>query len=137
MDKQWMPEVGELVEYVDVELEGEGFITRPAEFVAEYKGKYILAFPDMSGGVVASDIRPVKSEADKYRDEQVQQLSVALLMKQLVTAGDLYDYGCRVIAPDEYVVKALTDEQRANIRRGTYVSDCDIEAVQRELGIEV
>lgn len=87
---------------------------------------------------------PVQTEADKKRDEQIEAITNALyavanrnnetLQDDAVT---LYAKGVRVIAPDEYVVKRLTDEQKDRL--------CDIlsfpaghkfvDAVQRELGI--
>jgi len=84
-DAEWkdgIPPVGTLVEYVDTEYRGESGewvdnhigSSDTAIFIAKYKGDYILAYKDMSGGVVACSIRPIKTAADIEREEVVKDL---------------------------------------------------------------
>lgn len=86
-----MPVMGELVEYVENEFPDRGFVGK-AEFVSFYKGIYILAHEDLSGGVAACEIRPInRLEEDveyisKFLElhDDMDSLSIA---RELVQAG--------------------------------------------------
>lgn len=65
--------------------------------------------------------RPVQTPADKYREEQIEKMCQSMPSKpradsisyehKKIIASALYDKGCRILAPDEFVAKRLTDEQ--------------------------
>lgn len=87
---------------------------------------------------------PIQTESDKQRDEQIDSL-YALKIKiendPSITSDQIYDEGYRFIAPDGYIVKALTDEQVDSLRVQSGLPLVTlrkiIDAVQHELGIEV
>lgn len=86
----------------------------------------------------------IQTEAGKKRDEQIGRIETAY--KKASHSSNtrnasihLYSEGVRVIAPDEYVVKRLTDEQIQKIfymyPTLAFAAKKIIDAVQHELGI--
>lgn len=148
--KQWMPKVGQVI--------------RAEKATSEWVEAEVLKLPEKKGEPIPcqqADVdghlfyawkwKPLKTEADKKRDEQIKAITKILsghfgdpdieysTFKQ--QAECLFESDVRAIAPDEYAVKALTDEQIREI-----CMDCCVpypegsnlaEAIQRELGIEV
>ena len=98
-DAEWkgdIPPVGTLVEYVDTEYRGaskewvDNHIgnSDTAIFIAKYMGDYILAYKDMSGGVVACSIRPIKTAADIEREAAIDQMTSFLIGVKNDTCAD-------------------------------------------------
>lgn len=132
MTDKWMPVVGQECEYL---IRGEEQWTK-----CIYIGESSCNFPviEKSNGDITeacyANFRPIQT--DKYREEQIFNLDIALHMKQTVSGQDLYNAGCRVLAPDERIVKPLTDGQKTALKfeyTGSILMLID--AVQRELGV--
>lgn len=91
-----------------------------------------------------------QSEADKDRESQIEKIKSKMHNGKGIVdrnvATLLFDAGCRILSDDEYVVKALTDEQIGEMCHTyqtydkfgfkTDMVDSIINAVQRELGVE-
>lgn len=99
-----------------------------------------------------SKLRPIQSEADKYRDEQIEAIESAYrtycnacwvweadgrVSEHPEIGKHLYQQGVRVLSPDEHICKPLTDEQKD--RLCSYLQfpagHKFVDAVQRELGL--
>lgn len=149
-DKQWVPEVGSNVEF-DIYDDG-GW--REVYLVGRLlDGRWVVQLEENTVDYLAEDtkFRPTQTKVDKYRQQQESKLTDHLFVVHRLCvdeqATQLFHRGIRVIAPDEYVVKALTDEQKGRIETAVnkkgwsaFVPDLwrDIfDEVQREIGIEV
>lgn len=153
MDK-WMPEVGQECEH----LFGKEW--KRALVIGETsQGMTVVEHMSIPSGAISvvSDkkkLRPIKTAADKYRDEQIKKLkkivacnalgviSVEGFAAEAIAVG-LFENDCRILVDDERIVKPLTDEQIESMTK-TFnhpiidVSDRlreTIDAVQRELGV--
>lgn len=92
-------------------------------------------------------LRPLKTEADKYRESQVENIKQCLsfagdwIVTPETTAEYLFEVGCRIPAAGERIVKPLNIGQLANLIRQFKISVDEpilvefIDAVQRELGV--
>lgn len=157
-DEKWMPEVGQECEFVYVEdicMDIEGPISKwqtgdRLEIVAERGETFIVWNKTRGMGCSINDelLRPIQSEADKMRDQYIESLAKALCtgnegswMYYKKEAEFLVDSGWVKIAPDEHVVKPLTDEQREELKKLFFLEaisqdpDAFIDAVLRELGL--
>ncbi len=87
---------------------------------------YTVVFEDKDGEERHVDLknislfRPIQTQADKYRDEQIDYMDKILcgaIERDLSMAVELYEEGVRVLAPDEFVAKRLTAGQLRDIRK--------------------
>ncbi len=121
-DEKWMPEVGQEFS-VNPVLVGDA----PVKAVCVgYDGEAVVGKYINSEGAVdyyawlPSQIIPIQTPADKDRDEQIDAIYTTLLYvtedinKQ--DAENLFEHGVRVLGPDEFPAKRLTDEQVTNMK---------------------
>lgn len=139
-NKQWMPEVGVWCEvawaYLDNTVE---------QISLSFISDYTIVFEDKFGRERSASLenvaefRPIATEEDIYREEQIEKIA-----KSFSLAGRYYDYGfleelydagCRILSPNERIVKPLTDEQVDKLTEGQDLWRDDVVAVQHELGI--
>lgn len=141
---KWMPEVGQECECTWKEC--------PDWYKAIYHGttqmgKHVVEC--LSNGVVNAhdkfEFRPITTEADKYRDEHVSAIARAISKiigdahpsdAEFDSALILYNSGCRILAPDERIVKPLTVHQKNYLWKNhgiPYATAEHIESVQRGL----
>lgn len=148
MTDKWMPEVGQECEFFIDDLNR----WMDAKVIG-YDGPACVVAIDgfgYEGSSVAKYFRPITTEADKYRDKQIEKLASAISANDsnaeawkvyLDDASYLYKKGCRILAPDERIVKPLTDEQIDKlVTKGLnggygYAVGYVITAVQCELGV--
>jgi len=114
-----IPPVGEECEYVDVEYRGKtqewldlNIGVNTGIFIAKYKGEFVLAHKDMSGAVVACEVRPLQTK-DTEREEAINEI-----------VRTVSDERCRDDWCDRTVAEAVYD---AGFRKINPISDEDIE----------
>lgn len=141
---KWVPEIGQECEY----RPSKSAAWTRVKVVAIHRGYSWLDYVDNEGSepytVGLGEFRPIQTEADKKRESQIAALNDVIRgIKPQYLAQVMYDeIGVRVIAPDEFVVKALSDEQFEKIKSRFCTPMCSpayvfnlVDAVQRELGI--
>ena len=137
----WMPEVGQGCEVFNRSLGMAAWERCEINFIGNHVAVY-TSESCVERTVRLSDVefRPIQTEAEKKRGEQIEKLDELIVKfdfpQPKTMAVRLYDIGrVRAIAPDEYVVKRLTDEQKANIGKkwdGRYRADI-IHAVEKAI----
>ncbi len=125
-DEKLMLEAGERVKYAyersSTHCCGECLIVAVADGKVWFK-------PDNAKDVVMSlsevQFRPIQTPADKYREEQIAKLSADIAIthndppsvgyRYRMRAESAYRRGVRILTPDEFVAKRLTDDSISSI----------------------
>lgn len=141
------PEVGQIVlaekstnEWVEAEYLGKP--TTPFRG-GSFEGMAFATADESKQLFYAYNFKPLQTKADKYRDEQIEQIRKQLIklnhVDPKVTAARLYKMsGVRVIADNEFIGRELTDEQIDGLAKDySYPSHGDrvslISAVQKAI----
>ena len=141
MTDKWMPEAGQECEF---DMAGQTY-TGQIKYVGD---KHLVVQSGDEWVMYIENARPITTETDKYRDEQIEQIeniACGFLPTDLTRYAAknlsvlLFENGCRIIAPDERIVKPLTDSQKRAVFEAHFKSVATslelIDAVQRELGV--
>lgn len=137
-DKQWMPDLGQECEYLDHNIKDYAWCMYHGKTADGYS--HIIETEHTVFTDADTEFRPTQTEADKQRDKQIERINNQLSIYGFEpvyseTGEQLYKQGVRVIAPDEYVVKRLTGEQKERLSRVFGIGEADAVRVQIELGI--
>lgn len=139
-NEKWIPEVGQVCKHqgvisIEVEVLDWGIEYAWVKAVAERDSK---PFP-----VLISDLTPIQTPAEKYREEQIERIKticfepigfIAHKTKECRKAAEAFEKGVRVLAPDEFPVKRLTDEKYKMLIDTTFGAPKDlIDAVQNAI----
>lgn len=151
-EEDWKPEVGQECEFNLVKWPKD----RWAKTTPNYLGCDVTVLQTEFGEhpYMRCEVtfRPIQSAADKYRGEQIERVTDALLncgAEAVIEefSVDMYKQGVRVLREGEFVARKLSDEQRIEVDNMVQhylaagcgfigVTDIAIHAVERAMNVE-
>ena len=116
----WLPELGEECEITNTPYTEGVTVVKVLAFLGGYLW---LSEADKTYNAPftakLSDVRPIESNEDKYRENQIGLISSYIsgvdTASPWTEAMRLFSIGCRIISSREYVVSPLTEDQMHHI----------------------